>query len=149
MANEKHVSLLEQGVEVWNEWRKENLSIQVGLSGANLKRADLSRAILADTMFGNTNLTTAKGLETCFHIGPSIIDHQTLQRSEPLPLTFLRGVGLPDYVIAYLPSRLNQAIQYYSVFISYSSKDQGFAERLHADLQNKENSQKPEATVRG
>jgi hypothetical protein len=32
---------------------------------------------------------------------------------------------------------LNQPIQYYSLFISYSTKDNEFAERLHADLQNK------------
>ena len=32
---------------------------------------------------------------------------------------------------------MNQAIQHYSCFISYSTKDQEFAERLHADLQNK------------
>jgi hypothetical protein len=32
---------------------------------------------------------------------------------------------------------LNQAIQHYSCFISYSTKDQEFAERLYADLQNK------------
>jgi hypothetical protein len=31
----------------------------------------------------------------------------------------------------------NQAFQHYSCFISYSAKDQEFAERLHADLQNK------------
>src|SRR5262249_3516431 len=30
----------------------------------------------------------------------------------------------------------NQPIQFYSCFISYSFKDQEFAERLHADLQN-------------
>ncbi len=29
------------------------------------------------------------------------------------------------------------AIQHYSCFISYSSKNQGFADRLHADLQSK------------
>jgi len=40
-------------------------------------------------------------------------------------------------LIEYLPSLLNQAIQHYSCFISYSAKDQDFAERLHADLQNK------------
>jgi hypothetical protein len=45
-------------------------------------------------------------------------------------------VGLPDQFIEYLPSLLGQAIQYYSCFISYSSKDQDFAERIHADLQN-------------
>ena len=38
---------------------------------------------------------------------------------------------------ARLPSLLNQPIRLYSCFISYSSKDQEFAERLHADLQNK------------
>jgi len=40
-------------------------------------------------------------------------------------------------LIDYLPSLLNQPIQFYSCFISYSSKDQDFAERIHADLQNK------------
>jgi TIR domain len=32
---------------------------------------------------------------------------------------------------------LGRAIQHYSCFISYSSKDEDFANRLHADLQNK------------
>lgn len=52
-------------------------------------------------------------------------------------MNFLRGCGLPDNFIEYLPSLLNQPIQFYSCFISYSSKDDDFAERLHADLQNK------------
>jgi hypothetical protein len=60
-----------------------------------------------------------------------------LQRSGPLPLAFLRGVGLPDNLIEYLPSLLSQPIQMYSCFISYSSKDEPFAQRLHADLQDK------------
>ena len=68
---------------------------------------------------------------------PSIIDYRTLERSGRLPLSFLRGVGLPDSFIECLPSLLHQAIQRYSCFISYSTKDQDFAERLHADLQNK------------
>ena len=54
-----------------------------------------------------------------------------------MPLAFLRGIGLPDAMIEYLPSMLNQAIQHYSCFISYSSHDSGFADRLYADLQNK------------
>jgi hypothetical protein len=112
------------------------------LSGANLSGADVSAANLtgADlfwTVFGGNDLTSVIGLETCNHHGPSIIDHQTLERSKSLPLSFLRGVGLPDRLIEYLPSLLNQAIQHYSCFISYSFKDQQFAERLHADLQNK------------
>ena len=39
-------------------------------------------------------------------------------------------------MIEYLPSLLNDAIQYYSCFLSYASKDHAFAERLYADLQN-------------
>jgi hypothetical protein len=55
-----------------------------------------------------------------------------LKYSGSLSIAFLRGVGLPDNLIEYLPSLLNAAIQY----ISYSSKDEDFAKRLHADLQN-------------
>jgi hypothetical protein len=60
-----------------------------------------------------------------------------LQRSGSLPLPFLRGVGLPDALIEYLPSILKQAVQHYSCFISYSAKDDEFVSRLHADLQDK------------
>jgi len=50
---------------------------------------------------------------------------------------FLRGAGVPDVLIEYLLSLTNQPIRYYSCFISYSSKDETFAQRLHADLQEK------------
>jgi hypothetical protein len=59
-----------------------------------------------------------------------------LQQSGRLPLAFLRGCGLPDRLLDYLPSLLDEAIEYYSCFISYSSEDDAFAKRLHADLQN-------------
>ena len=78
-----------------------------------------------------------QGLDDCRHLGPSILDHRTLAKCWPLPPRFLRGCGLPDEFIEYLPSLLNQAIQFYSCFISYSTMDRAFAERLHADLQNK------------
>ena len=77
-----------------------------------------------ETIFADLDLSSCKGLESCRHSGPCTIDHRTLQRSGPLPLAFLRGVGLPDNLIDYLPSLLNQPIQFYSCFISYSSKDQ-------------------------
>ena len=107
------------------------------LRGADLTMADLTELWLQDTVFGDTNLTAVRGLETCHHQGPSILDHRTLARSGPLPLAFLRGCGLPDALIDYLPSLLNQPFQFYSCFISYASRDQAFAERLYADLQNK------------
>ena len=107
------------------------------LGGADLSGADLSDAALRETVFGDINLSGAKGLESCTYIGPSTVDHRTLAKSGKLPLKFLRGVGLPDTFIDYLPSLLGDALEFYSCFISYSSKDQKFAERLHADLQDK------------
>jgi uncharacterized protein YjbI with pentapeptide repeats len=112
------------------------------LAGANFTRANLADTDLADayllaSIFGQVDLSTCKGLEDCQHGGPSIVDFNTLQRSGPLPLAFLRGIGLPDNLIDYLPSLLNQAIQFYSCFISYSSRDEEFVQRLHADLQDK------------
>jgi uncharacterized protein YjbI with pentapeptide repeats len=126
--------------------RGANLSganlLRTNLSGANLSEArlggaNLTEAKLLRTIFGDVNLTSVTGLETCLHYGPCIIDHQTLQKSGHLPLSFLRGVGLPDSLIEYLPSIFTQGIQLYSCFISYSTKDQEFADRLYADLQNK------------
>src|SRR5262249_13642774 len=78
-----------------------------------------------------------KGLEHCNHEGPSIIDFFTLQFSDPLPVPFLRGVGVPDRLIDYLLLLLHEAVQHYSRFISYSIQDQAVAERRHGDLQTK------------
>jgi uncharacterized protein YjbI with pentapeptide repeats len=120
--------------------------IGANLSGANLHGANLSKADLSGvnfsganlhlTVFGDCDLSETKGLHTCIHGGPSILDFRTLQRSGQLPLSFLRGCGLPDNLIDYLPTLLNQPIQFYSCFISYSYRDNEFAKRLHADLQN-------------
>jgi uncharacterized protein YjbI with pentapeptide repeats len=112
------------------------------LSDANLTEADLSGANLGDaylheTVFGNTNLKGVRGLDSCDHGGPSVIDHRTLVKSAPLPLVFLRGCGLPDTLIEYLPSLLSEPIQFYSCFISYSHADKSFARRLHDTLQGR------------
>jgi uncharacterized protein YjbI with pentapeptide repeats len=112
------------------------------LYGSNLTEADLSQAKLERASFGrtvlnSTNLTSATGLELATHFWPSFIDYRTLSLSGQLATPFLRGCGLPDQFIDYLPSLLNQAVQFYSCFISYSTKDQDFADRLYADLQNK------------
>jgi TIR domain/Pentapeptide repeats (8 copies) len=107
------------------------------LHGVNLREASLGGARLGFTIFGNTNLTRALGLDICQHVGPSVVDYQTLAKSWPLSLVFLRGCGLPETLIEYLPSLLSKPIQFYSCFISYSTRDQDFADRLYADLQNK------------
>ena len=111
--------------------------LETSLRQADLSGANLTRAMVGYTIFGDTDLSQTVGLADCVHDGPSILDFSTLAQSGPLPIRFLRGCGLPDVLIDYLPSLLNQPIQFYSCFISYSTMDQEFAERLYADLQNK------------
>jgi TIR domain len=91
---------------------------------------------MSSTIFANTKLTDVVGLETCDHIGPSALDYRTLAQSGPLPLAFLRGCGLPEALIEYLPSILGEPFQFYSCFISYSSADEDFCRRLHGRLQD-------------
>jgi uncharacterized protein YjbI with pentapeptide repeats len=106
------------------------------LTGANLNGANLTKAQLFETVFADVDFTNVIGLETCRHNGPSIVDHRTLEKCDLLPLTFLRGVGLPDTLINNLPSLLRRVAERYSCFVSYSAEDADFARRIHADLQN-------------
>ena len=110
---------------------------EADLTGTRLNRTDLSRAILGRTTFGDVDLREVKGLETLWHLGPSTIGIDTIYRSQGhIPEIFLRQAGVPDSSIEYMRSLIIKPIDYYTCFISYSSKDQSFAERLHADLQN-------------
>jgi TIR domain/Pentapeptide repeats (8 copies) len=105
------------------------------LSGATLSECNFEGAEFFETVLSNLDLSVCKGLELSSYRGPSPIDIRTLQRSGPLPLVFLRGVGLPDTLIDYLPSLFNRAIDFYSCFISYSHADKSFARRLYDQLQ--------------
>ena len=123
------------------------------MSGADLRGADISDAVFADaimkgcnfagatmgrTFFDGVDLSETVGLEHVSHDMPSSLSFSTiLVSSGRIPLSFLRGVGLPDNPIDYLPSLRGAAIQFFTCFISYSSADQSFADRLYADLQNK------------
>ncbi|WP_076790477.1 toll/interleukin-1 receptor domain-containing protein [Chlorobium sp. KB01] len=183
MANQEHLDILKQGVDVWNAWRENNQNIKPDLRSAiiwgndlcdcNLERVDLFRADLSgtylnrahlfganliganlngthlniadlfqagvgDTIFTNIDLSVCKGLESLNHVGPSSIGIDTLYKSKGnIPEVFLRGCGLPDEFIAYIPSLIGKGIEYYSCFISYSHLDEEFAKRLHNDLQAK------------
>lgn len=118
------------------------------LRGAHLARAHLARttlvgatlieAIIGETIWGNVDLSTVLGLEMVRHFSPSTIGIDTLYRSHGnIPEVFLRGAGIPDEMITYSKSLVGQPIQYYSCSISYSSRDDALAQRLHADLQDK------------
>lgn len=110
----------------------------VNFSGADLRDADFSSSHMQSTIFTNVDLSTAKGLQSVFHAIPSSIGVDTIYLSKgEISEKFLRGVGIPETFISHMHSLLGKPYEFYSCFISYSSKDQEFVERLHADLQQK------------
>jgi hypothetical protein len=120
----------------------------VNLSGANLSGAKLDAtdlpfvnfngAHVGRTAFLDVDLSATEGLESVEHSGPSTIGIDTFYRSHgKIPDLFLRGAGVPETFITFAHSLVGQPIQFYSCFISYSTRDQSFADRLHGDLQHK------------
>jgi uncharacterized protein YjbI with pentapeptide repeats len=209
MANPEHLKILEQGVEKWNQWRKENKRVEpdlfraiflrkdmggdfagrrnlceidfsfsnlreadlenADLEGANLICSDLSKSILTganltganlvdtdfsyakldrtdftetamgSTIFAATDLSQVLGLETVRHYEPSPIGIDTIYLSKgKIPESFLRDCGVPEHFITFIPSLVGstEPFQYHSCFISYSTKDEEFARRLHSRLRD-------------
>ena len=103
---------------------------------ANLGSANFLKSELGYTSFTNTDLRETSNLETCLHLAPSTIGIDTLYRSQgQVPDEFLRDAGVPDEIIDIARSiRCGPAIQCESCFISYSTKDDEFARRLHARM---------------
>lgn len=103
-----------------------------------LQDTDFSQATLGETIFSGVDLSGARGLDTLKYSGPCTIDIDTLFRTKtPIPEIFLRGCGVPEILIEYLPSMQGSAIDLYSCFISYSHADKTFARRLHDSLQGR------------
>src|SRR5262245_30153422 len=153
MANEEHLARLQQGVEAWNDWRRENPTIQPDLRQADLFRADLTRvdrirAHLGEanlrgleigwTTLGDVDLSVVHGLDAVAHRGPSTIGIDTLYRSHGnIPEVFLRGSGIREDVITYMKSLVGRPFGFSSCFISYNHTDKSFACRLHDQLQGR------------
>jgi uncharacterized protein YjbI with pentapeptide repeats len=141
-ANLRNANLIDSNI------RNANLIdanlINAALIGANLSRAvlggaDFTGARLAYTTFADNDLSEVKGLETVIHEGPSSIGVDTLYKSAGrIPEVFLRGCGVPDDFIAFIPSHfgIQQAIHFYSCFISYSTRDEEFARRLYSRMRD-------------
>lgn len=121
---------------------------EANLSGANLymailrwtalNEANFSEVVIGGTIFSAVDLSGVKGLDSVTHVGPSSIGVDTLYNSQGnIPEVFLRGCGLDETFISYLPSLMGEAIQFYSCFISYSHVDAPFARRLHDALQGR------------
>jgi hypothetical protein len=114
------------------------------LTGANLRLAHLNGANFTDVLLGFTtladcDLSEVEGLDSVAHEGPSSIGVDAIYESKgKIPEGFLRGCGVPEIFIRYIPSLVNseEGIQFYSCFISYSSKDEEFARRLHGRMRD-------------
>ncbi len=119
---------------------KDAIIIGIDLRYTSLIGTDFTRAVIKALSFGNQDLRKLKGIETIYHESSSTIGIDTLYRSHgEIPEVFLRGCGVPEPFIVQIPALIAslEPIQFYSCFISYSSKDHSFAERLHADLQSR------------
>jgi TIR domain/Pentapeptide repeats (8 copies) len=103
-----------------------------------LSQTNLSGAVLWMTSFENVDLRSTKGLEEVHLNSPSEISISTLIRSHgSIPESFLRKAGVPPSIIKQIPALIVslKPPDYYTCFISCSSKDEAFAKRLYADLQ--------------
>jgi uncharacterized protein YjbI with pentapeptide repeats len=106
------------------------------LTGTNVRGAIFTGLFLGYSSFSNLDLSEVNGLDAAIHLAPSTIGIDTIYRSRgKIPHGFLKGAGLPESFIDYMATLTGAAFEYYSCFISYSSKDEEFAKRLHADLQ--------------
>ena len=80
---------------------------------AKLAQADFSRCVLGHTIFGSNDFDEVIGLETVVHQYRSVIGLDTFYRSRNrIPESFLRGCGVSEEFIHYLPSLLDQPIQF-------------------------------------
>jgi len=137
MANLAEVNLRRASLDSAN-LRGASLTV-ANLHGASLHRANLKGARLHGTIFADNDLSNIKGLDEVIHLGPSTIGIDTLVKSKgKISEAFLRGCGVPNSLIEYLPSLLGamEPIQFYSCFISYSTKDEAFAKRIHSKMRD-------------
>jgi len=128
---------------------------------ANLTEAvvtglDLTNAQANQTVFGALDMREVQGLEEMLHGGPSLVDQRTLELSRgQISDKFLRGVGFSAWQIELTKLynsaiaedtanhvlyeayrlRVGTPIAFQSVFISHSSDDRAFCEKLHDDLE--------------
>jgi hypothetical protein len=163
VANPEHLANLEKGVEAWNAWRSvfprtlpdlsrvklcganlEGFNLtetdlrETNLTSANLRGVNLWGANVGGTTFQNVDLSSVSGLEALNHFSQSAVSISTLYRSHGnISESFLRGCGVSDEYISYMRSLVAKPVDVCTCFISYSNRNEAFAEGLHAELEKK------------
>ena len=126
MTNDKHLNILKQGVDAWNEWRGQYPDSpdlrQANLSGANLTKANLERANLSGANLRGANL------------GGSILREANLREAD-LREARIRGSNLSDATLSALLTRFGfEVLEIESwipdSFVHLAETDPHFAEFL-------------------
>jgi len=92
MANPEHLEILNQGVEVWNKWWKENSDkIEIDLSNVTLESANLNNAIFSLANLNGANLSNAQLQGAVFNL--ATLNDSNLN-SANLDRTVFYGVSL-------------------------------------------------------
>lgn len=130
MANEEHLTILKQGVEVWNRWREENRGVRPDLRGADLREADLREADLSETDLSWANMRGAyfRGAE---------LRQADLRRADlrgaDLSLASLRtGVSKAGLISVYIKAA--DMIPEYQTFVNLIGAELGEPDPSRADL---------------
>ncbi len=110
--------------------------VGVQISGARLRGTDFSGAHFGRNDLEDVDLSGARGLDKVIHEGPSTVGLASLFKLSRIPTEFLLGCGVPDVLVRYLPDLVGEPIQFYSCFISYSSKDEQFCRLLHRRMRD-------------
>jgi TIR domain/Pentapeptide repeats (8 copies) len=123
------------GAELDNADLSGTLLYDTDFTETSLDGTDFSCSVMDGTRFGGVDLSKARGLNAISHEGPCRIDLDVIYLSEGnIPEVFMVGAGAPDSSITYMKSLVAEPIEYYSCFISYSTKDQQFVNLLHSQL---------------
>jgi TIR domain/Pentapeptide repeats (8 copies) len=125
------------GAELDNADLSGTLLYDTDFTETSLDGTDFSYSVMDGTRFGGVDLSKARGLNAIIHEGPCRIDLDVIYLSEGnIPEAFMVGAGAPDAFITYMKSLVAEPIEYYSCFISYSTKDQQFVNLLHSQLRS-------------
>jgi hypothetical protein len=109
---------------------RANLS-GLNLSNAYLRGAEFSGAKSGGTIWNSRELSEALGLDEIVHLGPGVIDLQTvLWSASEWPTEFLRGCGLPENFIANLSEFSDNSVSFERSLLWFAEEDSDFARQL-------------------